>query len=70
MIDIREIRIGNVLNGHKHKLLVEKIGGNKICCILNNEPFDYLASSIFPTPITKDILFHLGFCEEVEDILN
>ena len=68
MIDIKEIRIGNVLNGHKHKLLVEKIGGNKICCILNDEPFDYLASSIFPTPISEDILLCLGFKKEVEDI--
>lgn len=69
MIDIKEIRVGNVLSDiDKDKLIVEKTEKNKICGIINNEPFDYLTSSIFPILITEDLLFKLGFKKETDDI--
>ena len=65
MIDIKEIRVGNVLSDiDKDKLIVEKTEKNKICGIINNEPFDYLTSSIFPILITEDLLFKLGFSRD------
>lgn len=60
MIDIKEIRIGNVLKYRNYIFKAKKI----------SEDYSFSGEDIFPIPITEDLLSDLGFDEEVEDIIH
>lgn len=60
MIDIKEIRIGNVLKYRNYIFKAKKI----------SEDYSFSGEDIFPIPITEDLLSDLGFDEEVDDTIN
>lgn len=68
MIDIKEIRIGNLLTTENGKVIVQEIGLNGINYNYLIEMDEFSKKKLFPTLITEELLLKLGFKKEVEDI--
>ena len=70
MIDIREIRIGNLVKSFRHNILVEGVEKRGINYSFMDEEYEYLKDELYPITITEDILLQLGFKKEVDDIIK
>src|SRR5574344_1784094 len=74
MIDIREIRVGNILVNEEYNIacIVHSIdttmGIDSIYSVNNDNLYVYPKENHYRIPITEDILLQLGFKKEVEDI--
>ena len=70
MIDIREIRIGNVLINNKDDVscLVWKLSADGIGSLDKELVHIYTGNNYSRMPISEDILLGLGFCKKLNDI--
>lgn len=68
MIDINELRIGNLVKSFRKNILVEGIGKKGINYSFMDEEYEYEEDELYPIPITEELLLKLGFIKEEETI--
>lgn len=68
MIDIKELRIGNLVKSFRKNILVEGIGKKGINYSFMDEEYEYEEDELYPILITEELLLKLGFIKEEDSI--
>lgn len=70
MIDIKELKIGNVVKSFNRNVLIEEISGKGINYSPMDEDYEYSEDDLYPIPITEELLEQLGFFKEEYSICH